>query len=289
MVGPRYSYSPITTPAQIPSWPGGKRLALYVALGIEEYAFGEGMTEDLFPGAPKPDYVNVSWRDYGNRVGAFRLIDRLGSFGIRPTVLLNTDVYDNAPDLMRFARERGAEIVGHGLANSDTLAGKERDVERSYLKAVADRIEREEGHPPKGWSSPWLAETEATVDLLAECGYRYLLDLRMDDRPIWLQTSSAPLLSIPYALELNDSTTIVERRASAREFSQMIVDEFHELLAASREQPLVVSIVVHSFISGAPFRLRALTDALELIGRHREEVWFATAGEIFDHMRQTCP
>ncbi|MCQ0986324.1 polysaccharide deacetylase family protein [Jiella marina] len=284
MTGPRYDYSPITAPAARP-WPGGKRLALYVALGIEEYAFGEGMSEDLFPGAPKPDYVNTSWRDYGNRVGAFRLIERLGAFGIRPTVLLNTDVYDTAPDLMRFARDHGAEIVGHGLANSDTLAGMERTQERAYLQAVADRIAKEEGQPPKGWSSPWLAETEATVDLLAECGYRYLLDLRMDDRPVWLETSSSPLLSIPYALELNDSTTMVERRASAAEFSQMIVDEFDELFAASSEQPLVMSIVVHSFISGVPFRLRALSRALEHIQAHSQDVWFATAGGIFDHLR----
>src|SRR4051812_34369922 len=118
---PWYSYSPIVKrPKSL--WPNGKSLALYVAVGIEEYAFGEGLTENILPASSHPDLVNTAWRDYGNRVGGFRLIDRLGSFGIRSTVLLNTDVYETASDLTNHARAAGAEFVAHGLSNSDTLA-----------------------------------------------------------------------------------------------------------------------------------------------------------------------
>ena len=81
-------------PGRAARWPGGEKLAVYVALGVEEYRFGDGLTEDMLPGVPQPDLVNTSWRDYGNRVGAFRLLDRLAALGIPPTVLLNTDVYD---------------------------------------------------------------------------------------------------------------------------------------------------------------------------------------------------
>src|SRR5882757_7583584 len=92
----RYSYSPIT---QRPTyrWPNGAGLAIYFALGIEEYAFDIGLSENLLPGASKPDLVNASWRDYGNRVGCFRLFDRFASRGIAPAVLLNTEIYDHAP------------------------------------------------------------------------------------------------------------------------------------------------------------------------------------------------
>ena len=158
----RYSYAPITARPGL-RWPNGARLAVYVALGIEEYLFGEGLTEDILPGTPKPDLVNTSWRDYGNRVGGFRLLDRLASLGIAPAVLLNTEIYDHAPALMAAARAAGAEIVAHGNSNSDTLHGMEPAEEGAYIREVADAIERAEGAAPAGWSSPWLAHTELTL------------------------------------------------------------------------------------------------------------------------------
>jgi peptidoglycan/xylan/chitin deacetylase (PgdA/CDA1 family) len=283
----RYAYSPITRRPDF-RWPNGARLAIYVALGIEDYRFSEGLTENLLAGATKPDFVNTSWRDYGNRVGGFRLLDRLKSRGIAPAILLNTAVYDTAPDLLLAARQAGAEMVGHGITNSDTLAGMTEADERAYLHAVAARIAREEGAPPRGWSSPWLAQTERTFDLLGEAGYGYVLDLRLDDQPVWLTTRAQPLLAVPYALELNDSSTIIGRQAGAAEFADMIVDEFDELLRASADQPLVMSVVVHSFISGAPFRLKALTRALDHVAAHRQDIWLTTPGRIAESFARLC-
>ncbi len=273
----RYDYSPVTTrPAG--TWPGGAKLAVYVCVGVEEYRVGGEHVEDTLPGVPSPDLVNTAWRDYGNRVGAFRLFDRLADFGISPTVLLNTDVYDSAPDVLDAARKHGAEIVGHGLSNSDSLA----DVpdEAAYLRAVADRILDAEGTAPGGWSSPWLTHTPATIDLLAASGYRYLLDLRVDDQPVWLRTDKGPLLAIPYNAEVNDSSTVIGRDITARDFADMIVDELDELLLAAQDRPLVMSVVLHSFISGAPFRLRALTRALEHLASRADEIWFTTPDQI---------
>lgn len=247
---------------------------MYVALGVEDYRFDDGRTEDLLPGMTSPDLANAAWRDYGNRVGAFRVLGRLAEHGIPPTVLLNTMVYDSAPAVLIVARKQGAEIVGHGVSNSDSLAGLTEARESAYLEAVSRRIAIEEGGPPGGWSSPWLTHTERTPDLLAAAGYRYLLDLRPDDQPVWLTTTTTPLLAIPYALELNDSSTVIGRGAGAAEFADMIVDEFDELLDASAEQPLVMSIVVHSFISGVPFRLRRLSRALEHLCARGDTVWF---------------
>jgi peptidoglycan/xylan/chitin deacetylase (PgdA/CDA1 family) len=286
--GDRYAYASIVgrPPGR---WPHGKGLAVYVALGVEDYRFGDGHTEDLLPGVAFPDVVNTSWRDYGNRVGAFRVLDRLARYGIPPTVLLNTMVYDSAPAVAVAARRLGAEIVAHGISNSDSLADLTESQERAYLDAVARRIAEEEGDRPGGWSSPWLAHTESTPDLLAAAGYRYLLDLRPDDQPVWISTTSTPLLAIPYALEINDSSTVIGRQASATEFADMIVDEFDELLAAAQEQPLVMSIVVHSYISGVPFRLRQLDRALAHLHAHADQVWFARPGEIHRAFAALCP
>jgi peptidoglycan/xylan/chitin deacetylase (PgdA/CDA1 family) len=273
-----YRYTPL--PARPPgSWPNGKKLAVFVCVGVESYRFGDGLTEDVLPGMPAPDLVNTAWRDYGNRVGAFRIVDMLARLRIPPTVLLNTDVYDEAPAVLEAARAAGAEIVGHGRSNSDSLAQLTTDAERAYLADVSDRIQAHEGAAPGGWSSPWLSHTHETLNLLADTGYRYLLDLRFDDQPVWLTTGAGPLLAIPYNAELNDSTTIIGRQASAREFEQMIIDEFTELSAAATSVPLVMNVVLHSFITGVPFRLRAVRRALEHIAG-TDGVWLTTPREI---------
>jgi len=271
-----YPYTPL--PARPTGrWPNGARLAVVVCVGVESYRFDDGRAEVVLPDVPAPDLVNTAWRDYGNRVGAFRIFEALRGLGIPPTVLLNTDVYDEAPAVLEAARQAGAEIVGHGRSNSDSLSEMTPDAERAYLTHVADRIRAHEGAAPGGWSSPWLSHTPATLNLLAETGYRYLLDLRLDDQPVWLTTESGPLLSIPYNAEINDSSTMIGRQASAHEFADMIVDEFAELSATQR--PLVMSIVLHSFITGAPFRLRAVRRALErVVGG--DGVWLTTPREI---------
>lgn len=274
----RYPYAPITRPTA-GAWPNGARLAVYIALGVEAYAFGEGLTEDLLPGATAPDLANASWRDYGNRVGAFRVLDLFRRMNLPLAVLLNVAVYDEAPELTHALAAAGCEMVAHGVSNSDTLAGMDEPTETAYLAAVRDAIAAHEGAPPAGWSSPWLAQTPRTLDLLREAGYGYVLDLGLDDRPVWLTTRSGPLLHIPYALELNDSSTAIGRLATGRDFAAMIVDQFDELLA-SADQPLVMSVVLHSFISGQPFRLRALAEALAHVAAHRDRVWLTTPGAI---------
>ena len=273
-----YSYTPL--PARPAGrWPNGARLAVVVYVGVESYRFGDGHTEDVLADVPAPDLVNTAWRDYGNRVGAFRMFEALRGLGIPPTVLLNTDVYDEAPAVLEAARRAGAEIVGHGRSNSDSLSQMNSEAERAYLTDVADGIRAQEGSAPGGWSSPWLSHTPATVGLLAETGYRYLLDLRLDDQPVWLSTEAGPLLAIPYAAELNDSSTMIGRSVSARDFADMIDDEFGELHTAAAQTPLVMSVVLHSFISGVPFRLSAVRRALARVAA-TDDVWLTTPREI---------
>jgi peptidoglycan/xylan/chitin deacetylase (PgdA/CDA1 family) len=161
--------------------------------------------------------------------------------------------------------------------------------ELAYLELVAKTIEAHEGQRPGGWSSPWLAHTSTTFDSLVSVGYRYLLDLRPDDQPIWLSSPLGRLLSIPYALEINDSTTIIGRQASAAEFADIIVDEFDELLESQQDHPVVMSSVLPSFISGAPFRLRALSRALRHISQRAGDVWLTQPRHIYDAFSLLSP
>jgi hypothetical protein len=286
--GRRYRYRPAAA-RPTGSWPGGRQLAVYVALGVEDYRMGEGETEDLLPGMPHPDRVNTAWRDYGNRVGAFRVLDGLMAAGIPPTLLLNTVLYDSAPDVPAAARAAGAELIAHGHSNSDSLVALGHGEELPYVRQVAERITEEEGTAPGGWSSPWLTHTPSTPDLLALAGYRYLLDLRPDDQPVWLETASFPLLAIPYALELNDSTTMIGRQVSAADFADMVVDEFDELRETAGDQPVVMSVVLHSFITGVPFRFRQVRRALEHLAGFADDVWLTTPGQIYAAFRKMSP
>lgn len=284
----RYEFSPIVGRPQY-DWPGGRRLAVYFALGIEHYAFDEGMSENLVPGVPRPDVLNTSWRDYGNRVGAWRILSAFEEYGLPLGILLNTALYDHAPALLAACRSSGCEIIAHGHSNSDVMAAMDEPTERRYIHEVTARIAREEGVGPGGWASPWIAETSVTPDLLQEAGYRYLLDWCMDDQPVWMKTRNGPILSVPYSQELNDSSTVIGRQAAASEFCDMIVDQFDELQGAAREQPLVMSVILHSFITGQPFRLRALRRALDHLMGHGGAVWFTQPGLIAAHIRSNFP
>jgi peptidoglycan/xylan/chitin deacetylase (PgdA/CDA1 family) len=275
----RYDYSPIVArPSGV--WPNGRGLAVYVALNLEHYAWGEGLVEDLVPGIPAPDVLNNSWREYGNRVGAWRLLELMGSLSLPVTLLVNSELYAACPDLIAAFRGQGAEIASHGRTNSEHQAGLAETDERSLIQLVTRTIAEHEDRPPAGWLSPWIAETECTPDLLHEAGYHYLLDWCMDDQPVWMRTRQGRILSVPYPQELNDSAAIIGRRVGPHEFADMVIDQFDEMVEQSRAQPLVMGIALHAMIVGQPFRLRALRRALQHIASQRERCWLTTAGGI---------
>jgi peptidoglycan/xylan/chitin deacetylase (PgdA/CDA1 family) len=247
---------------------------------------GEGLTENLAPAGSYPDVLNTSWRDYGNRVGAWRVLDAFRAQGWPLAILLNSAVCESAPDLVSACRAQESEFIAHGYSNSDTLAGLSEAQEADYVRQVAQQIRQATGTTPAGWASPWIAETPHTPDILQECGYGYLLDWCMDEQPVWLKTRTGRILSVPYSQEINDSSAVIGRQVSATEFSDMIVDQFDELCAAQDGQPVVMSVIVHSFITGQPFRLRALRRALAHIGASRERLWISQPGAIASAFRQ---
>jgi allantoinase len=199
----RYPYSPIKG-RPIYRWPGDAGLAVYVAVNLEVFAFGEGLGAELAPGGPQPDVLNYSWRDYGNRVGAWRMIELLDALKLPASVLVNSDLYAECPGLVEAFRARGDEIVGHGRTNSERQGILSEADEAALIDEATTILTREEGRAPKGWLGPWISESRVTPDLLAERGYTYLLDWAMDDQPLFMQTRSGKILAVPYPQEIND-------------------------------------------------------------------------------------
>lgn len=264
------------------AWPNGRGLAVYVALNVEHYLFGEGSVENLVPDMPQPDVLNTSWRDYGTRVGAWYLLDLFRELELPATILLNSMVCDACPDLVARMVADGHEIAAHGRTNSESQAGLAPAAERALVVAARDRIAAATGTRPTGWLGPWLAETVHTPDLLAETGFRYVLDYAADDQPMWLATRRGRLLALPYSQEINDSVAVIGRRVGADAFADMIVDQVEEMRRPAAERPLVFGLALHANIVGQPFRLRHLRRALGHLKTHADEVWITRADAIAD-------
>lgn len=280
----RYPYSPITG-RPVYDWPDGKgkRLAVYIALNVEVFPFGEGLAPELNPRQPEPDITNYTWRDWGNRVGIWRLLDLFDEFALPLTVNMNAAVYDACPPIAQALRERKAEIVGHGRSNAERQSDMDEAAERAMISEVTARIRSEEGRAPAGWMGPWVSETAVTPDLLKEAGYAYVMDWSMDEQPVWLSTRAGPLMSLPYARPTNDISALHGAKVPPAQWGDMLIDQFDEMLRQSEKEPLVFNLSLHPYLAGHAFRLVHLRRAVAHMAAQRERVWFARAGEIAAH------
>ena len=279
----RFAYSAIHQRADY-AWPNGTRLAVYLAFNLEHFAFGEGLGANLGPVSPAPDVLNYTWREYGNRVGAWRCLELFDALQLPAGALINTALYDHCPELVAACVARGDEIIGHGHTNAERQGGMHESQERALIEHCRDAIARHSGATPTGWLSPWISESPITPDLLREAGYRYSLNWCHDDQPTLMKTRAGALWSIPYPQELNDIPMIMGRLMDASAFADMVIDQFDEMLAQSARQPLVMGIALHPYIFGQPYRLRHLRRALQHLAGQRERVWFTTPGAIANAM-----
>jgi peptidoglycan/xylan/chitin deacetylase (PgdA/CDA1 family) len=257
---------------------------VYVALNIEAFGFGVGKGAAIAPPDQAQSHSVYSWRDYGNRVGIWRLFELLDELGLPAEAQMNTAIYEAAPDIPARLRARGDEILGHGLTNSDEQGHLNEARERALITEATSIIERHEGRRPVGWMSPWLSNSAVTMDLLQEAGYRYVMDWTMDDQPVWLKTRKGRILSIPYPIEVNDTRGVIWYHHTSQEFADMITDQFDEMLAQSERQPLVCPISLHPFVFGRPYRIRRLRRALQHILGHRDRVWITRPRDICAHV-----
>ncbi|MDB5802666.1 MAG: polysaccharide deacetylase family protein [Rhodocyclales bacterium] len=282
----RFDYSPITRRADY-RWPNGAGLAVYIGFNIEHFAFAEGLGAKIGPVSPEPDVLNYSWREYGNRVGVWRCLELFDELALPTGAIINTALYDHCPEVIRACVARGDELIAHGHSNATRQAELSEEDERALLMSCRQRIEQESGQTPAGWLSPWISESHTTPDLLAETGYAYTLNWCHDDQPVAMQTRSGQKLwALPYPQEVNDIPMIVARQMDGKDFAQLIIDNFDEMLQQAQHQPLVMGIALHPYLVGQPYRLRHLRRALAHIAAARDggDIWAATPGEICRHV-----
>ena len=280
----RYDYSPIFD-RPVYDWPNGKRLAVYFAVNIEHFEFGAFPGSDFTAVSLPPFHRGYAWRDYGNRVGVWRLLEMFDALDIPLVANINTSAYSFCPQVLDAFRKRGDEFVCHGRTNSERQAELDEAQETRLISEATEDYIKHEGKQPEGWLGPWISQSLVTPDLLKEHGYSYMMDWPVDDQPIWFRTRSGHILSVPYpSMEVNDSPAIIYRRVTEQTFADLIIDDFEEKLEQSKDYPLVCPISLHTFIFGQPMRLRRLRKAVEHIAANRDNIWLTRPGEIARHV-----
>jgi peptidoglycan/xylan/chitin deacetylase (PgdA/CDA1 family) len=283
-----YDYSPIIHRPKL-ELPNGARLAFWVGLNVEHYEIDKPATS-IFSGTAmlQPDPLNYGWRDYGPRVGIWRMMDVLDKHGMRASVLLNADVCRYYPQIIAEGNKRGWVWLAHGKNNSIFEAGMALEEERAYLTDVVRGIEQGTGQRPKGWLGPALTETFNTPELLAELGLTYLLDWCNDDQPFPLNVKAGRMISVPYSIEMNDISLFVGKSLSGQDFAQEVMDQFDVLYEEGGHNARVMCLALHPFVVNQPFRHKYLDKALEYIAGH-EGVWLTTSDEIAEWYLATGP
>jgi allantoinase len=264
-----FDYSPIVDRPPL-KWPAGAYLAVWVVPNNEHY--------ELEMIGAKADVRNLSHRDYGNRVGIWRMMEALTDFGMRGTVALNAAVCRHYPRVLEEVLKLDWELMGHGLTNSQANHELKPDDERRMIAETLAEIGRFQGTRPRGWLGPGLSETVHTLDLLQAAGVEYVCDWVNDDQPYRMRNG---LYSIPYTIELNDRPVFREPWTAPWDFERMIRDSFDVLYREGETHGRVLCLALHPFITGQPNKIGALRSALQYITSH-DRVWLATGSEIID-------
>ena len=272
------------------SWPDGKTLAVWIAPNVEVWHFDSAVGTGISPNPTNrvPDVINYAWREYGMRVGLWRLADVLDGAGIKATVALNSQVCVEHPKVVDEMKKRGWEFMGHGTTNSESLAGLAPDKEKEVIGHALKTIASATGSRPRGWLGTGLTQTYNTLDILAEEGVIYCGDWNNDDQPYRMKVKSGKMLGIPYCMEINDIPLFIRKGYTGEQYYRSVMDQFEGLLADSERHPRVMGIPVHPMIIGQPLRTKYRARALAEMKKH-DRVWFATGGEIIDAYERANP
>jgi peptidoglycan/xylan/chitin deacetylase (PgdA/CDA1 family) len=277
-----FPYSPINRRPPL-RWPNGKRLAVWIIPNIECFRLDHALPTGATGGGAIPNVPSWAQRDYGARVGVFRIMYVLTKHGAKGTVALNSMVCDAYPQIIEDCGKLGWELMGHNITNTRKLNALDPgDEEKAVIEQTLDRITEASGQRPRGWLGAGLQETWNTVDYLAEAGLTYVSDWVNDDQPYRMNLESGrTILSVPYSTDVNDIPAFEYHHMMPDDFDTMVRRQFDVLYEEGKESGRVMGIALHPYLIGTPWRIRALDSALSYIARH-DGVWFATGSEIAD-------
>ncbi len=277
-----YDYLPYENRPRI-RWPGGARVAFWVAPNIEFYEIDPPRNPARAAWArPSPDVLNYAYRDYGNRAGFWRMLQAMQRCQTRGSVSLNVAVCEHHPEVIKACADNGWEFYSHGTYNTRYLMGMTEAQERSVIQDSIDTIRKHTGQKLDGWLAPALTYTDNTLNLVAEMGLTYVCDLFHDDQPGAVKVRKGRLISVPYSLEMNDVIVYNVNLVSPRRYADILKRQFDRLYEEGETSGTVMCIPLHPYLVGQPYRMAAFEEALSYITSH-DKVWLATGREIAKH------
>lgn len=272
------------------AWPGGKPVAVTLLVNLEWFPIIPADQPFRAPGhmvTPYPDYRHYTAREYGTRVGFYRLLDAFAKAGVQATIAVNSAIAERYPSIIADILAGGHEIIAHATDMNATIAGGVAEAEERALIAEArDRLAETIGAAPRGWQSIARSQSFNTPRLLVEAGFDYMCDWVNDDLPYLATTEAGTIVSVPFNHELSDRQMIAVQQQSMDSVAQQIDDALAWLKAESAyyRAGRVLPFTLTPYITGLPYRM----DAFEaLLGRLASDdaTWFATAGELVDAWR----
>jgi peptidoglycan/xylan/chitin deacetylase (PgdA/CDA1 family) len=280
----RYTWSQLHERPAV-TWPNGARVALWVVTQLQWFPLDMKPVIPVPAGMarPYPDYWDYTQRDYGNRIGVFRIFKVLDKLGIKSSVAINSALAERHPYLLEQVNARDWELIANGLDMGHPHHGEmDQDEEAALIKGVLESLRALSGQKVRGWLSPIRSESMNTPDLVAAEGVEYLCDWANDDLPYAYKTASGTIHNMPHTMELDDQQILISLRHTEQEYVDQLKDQFDCLYAeAATQGGRVMAINLNPWVTGQAYRIRALEEALAYITAH-DGVWSATGAEILD-------
>jgi peptidoglycan/xylan/chitin deacetylase (PgdA/CDA1 family) len=277
-----YPWSAIGDRAPI-AWPGGKSVAVWFCVSLEWFPILPSDTPFRAPGhmvTPYPDYRHYTARDYGSRVGVWRMLDAFAAAGVRASFATNAAIAERYPELMRAILNAGHEVVAHSTDMNGTIASTlPEEQERALIAAAIGRMHAAAGVQPAGWLSVARSQSWNTNRLLAEAGLTYMCDWVNDELPYRFANG---IVNLPLNHELSDRQIVAVQQQSSESWAEQLCDAFDWLTGEAREHGgRMLPIHVTPYIMGLPYRIGAF-EALVANLASCAEAWVATGSEIVD-------
>ena len=285
-----YDYVPIVDRGPL-KFPGGAQVALILTFNLETwdltkdttkpyYAGGPAILPDILPGNT-PDYPNYTWREYGQRVGIWRLYELFDELGVQASCTTNAVTFDRRRPMVDACLERGWELLAHNFEQGELLTDFAHDVEkeREVIGRTIDAYTKHVGRAPTGWLSSSLRGTLNTPQILCENGFLFYCDIMNDDQPYRIRTDAGEIVCIPYSNEINDFTIITRRGHTTDEYRDILIEELNVLHDEGARSGRIMNVGLHPHVSGRGYRIRALREFLTH-ARSLPHVWWPTRQEL---------
>lgn len=288
-----YDYSPISKRGKL-EWPNGARVALVFTFNLETWDLIKDSDKPYYAGGPQvqpaslpgniPDIPNFGWREYGQRVGIWRLFELFDEMEAKASCTANAVTFQRRRAMVEACLERGWELLAHNWEQGELLTDYafDRDREAEIIARSTEVYEQEVGRRPAGWLSSSLRSTMNTCDILKENGYRFFCDVMNDDQPYLIRTPSGPLVSTPYTNEINDFTLLSRSSYTTDQYRDILIEELNVLHEESKKGGRIMNVGLHPHVIGRAYRIRALREFIAH-AKSLPGVWFATREEIADH------